>query len=73
MRLKAEVETTISQHCNEVFEAIVDPEKMSNYFISGANGMLVGGKQVVWKWDDVGAKLPIKILKVDSLEPKKKR
>lgn len=28
--------------------------------------MLVEGKQVIWKWDDVGAELPIKVIKVDK-------
>ena len=64
MKLKAEVETIISQHCNEVFEAIVDPEKMSNYFISGGIGRIEEGNQVIWKWYDVGAELLIKVIKV---------
>jgi uncharacterized protein YndB with AHSA1/START domain len=34
---------------NEVFEAIVDPAKMSNYFISKSSGKMEEGKQVLWR------------------------
>ena len=33
-----------------VFEAIVDPEHMSNYFISKSSGRMIEGEQVWWKF-----------------------
>jgi uncharacterized protein YndB with AHSA1/START domain len=66
MKLKVEVETSIARSAHEVFEAIVDPDQMSNYFISSGSIRLEEGKRVIWKWDDVGAELPINVLKVDE-------
>jgi uncharacterized protein YndB with AHSA1/START domain len=66
MKLQAEVEKKISKPVKEVFEAIVDPEKMSHYFITSGSGRLEEGKTVIWKWDDVGAELPITVKKVDE-------
>ncbi len=36
----------------EVFEAIVDPIKMCNYFISKSNGRLESGKTLIWKFPE---------------------
>jgi uncharacterized protein YndB with AHSA1/START domain len=66
MKLKVKVEKKISKPIHEVFEAIVNPEKMSNYFISSASGQLEEGKTIIWRWDDVGAELPITVKKVDK-------
>jgi hypothetical protein len=38
---------------NEVFDAVVGPNRMSNYFISGASGPIRVGR-VEWKFGDVG-------------------
>jgi uncharacterized protein YndB with AHSA1/START domain len=48
-----------------VFEAIVDPEKMSHYFISSGNGRMENGKTVRWNFD-TGAGLDAR---VDRIEP----
>jgi hypothetical protein len=37
---------------NEVFDAVVDPNKMSNYFISGTSGPIQLGK-VEWEFGDL--------------------
>lgn len=51
---------------NEVFAAVVDPEKMSNYFVSGSSGPLKAGTTVVWEFSDVGAKVFIDVLEVEE-------
>jgi uncharacterized protein YndB with AHSA1/START domain len=66
MKLQVKVEKKISKPIHEVFEAIVNPEKMSNYFISSASSQLEEGKTIIWRWDDVGAELPITVKKVDK-------
>jgi uncharacterized protein YndB with AHSA1/START domain len=48
----------------EVFDAVVDPVKMSNYFISGASGPMKPGP-VTWEFGDVGVKVPITVLEVE--------
>lgn len=51
----------------EVFDALVNPEKLSGYFTSTANGPLVEGKMVEWCWADFecGARLVVRVAKVE--------
>jgi uncharacterized protein YndB with AHSA1/START domain len=49
----------------EVFDAVFDPKKMANYFISGASGPPEAGKTVIWEFGDVGAKVSIDVLEVE--------
>ncbi|TBW29905.1 SRPBCC family protein [Gramella sp. KN1008] len=61
----------ISKSAEEVFEAIVDPEKMSNYFISESTGDLEEGKTVTWKFPEFDVKFPVtgkKIIKPELIE-----
>lgn len=51
---------------SEVFQAVVDPAKMSKYFISGASGPLEVGKAVIWEFADVGAKVAINVVEVSE-------
>jgi hypothetical protein len=48
-----------------VFDAVVDPKKMTNYFISSASGPLKPGK-VEWEFGDVGAKVSIEVPEVED-------
>jgi uncharacterized protein YndB with AHSA1/START domain len=49
-----------------VFDAVVDHQKMANYFISGASGPMEAGKTIVWEFGDVGAKVSIDVLEVEQ-------
>ena len=49
---------------NEVFEAIVDPNKMSNYFISRSSGRMETGRQVMWQFPEFDHEFPVRIGKV---------
>lgn len=46
-----------------VFDAVIDPVKMSNYFISGSSGPMKPGP-VTWEFGDFGAKVAINVLEV---------
>jgi uncharacterized protein YndB with AHSA1/START domain len=56
----------IQRPVNEVFEAIVDPVKMSNYFISEGSGRMQAGKQIFWKFPEFDIKFPVNILKIEK-------
>jgi uncharacterized protein YndB with AHSA1/START domain len=56
----------IQKPVNEVFEAIVDPVKMSNYFISEGSGRMEAGKQIIWKFPEFDIKFPVNILKIEK-------
>ena len=50
--LEIKVAIQIQKSPNEVFEAIVDPAKMSEYFISKGSGRIEEGKVVMWKFPE---------------------
>ena len=61
-----EIKTTlqISKPLGTVFEAIIDPKKMSHYFISESTGRMETGKNIIWKFpefDDMD--VPVKVIK----------
>jgi uncharacterized protein YndB with AHSA1/START domain len=60
------VESRIKRAPADVFAAIVDPVKMSQYFISSGSGPLVPGARIDWAWADVGAKTTIEVLEIDA-------
>jgi uncharacterized protein YndB with AHSA1/START domain len=66
MELEAKAEVRIARSAGEVFEAIVDPGKMSGYFISSGSARLEPGKTVQWTWGDVGAGAPVQVLEVQK-------
>ncbi len=55
------VEQRIPRPVAEVFEAIVDPAKMAQYFITRGSGRIAPGAKLEWEWSDVGAKLSVEI------------
>jgi uncharacterized protein YndB with AHSA1/START domain len=65
MDFDVNVRERILKPVNEVFDAVVDPRKMSNYFISGASGPMKPGK-VEWEFRDVGAKVLIDVQEVED-------
>ena len=62
-----EIKTTlqIAKPCPEVFEAIVNPEKMSNYFISKSSGIMEAGKHLIWQFHELESDFSIR---VDNIE-----
>lgn len=51
----------INKPVKEVFEAIVDPEKMTQYFISESSGRMEKGKTIVWKFPVFEIEAPIRV------------
>jgi uncharacterized protein YndB with AHSA1/START domain len=62
--LEIKVALQVMKPPNEVFEAIVDPVKMSNYFISKSSGRIEEGKQIKWRFPEFDMEFPIKVGKV---------
>lgn len=61
MNLQVKVEIKIAKPVHEVFESIVDPIKLSNYFTTTASGPLAVDSRVVWTWSDYHAKAIIQV------------
>jgi len=64
--MQIEVDIAIARSLHEVFEAIVDPQQMSRYFISRSSGRPEPGATLTWTWEDVGADGMIKVLDVQA-------
>ena len=58
---------TIQRPVAEVFDALVNPEKLSGYFTTTASGPLVEGAMVEWCWADYecGARLVVRVVRVE--------
>lgn len=65
MELKFRVFANISKPVHEVFEAVVDPAKLSAYFTTGgAQGRLEEGATVSWDFHDFPGAFPVKVVEL---------
>lgn len=53
MTPKLQVQLKIRKPVAEVFQAVVDPKKLSGYFIKDASGPLVAGQTVTWRFPEM--------------------
>lgn len=54
MELKFSVQTRISKPLAEVFDAVINPKKITGYFCDKADAPLVEGQSVHWTWSTYG-------------------
>ena len=65
MDLKFRVAARIAKPVHEVFEAVADPEQLSQYFTTGgAQGRLEPGAQVSWDFHDFPGAFPVDVVDV---------
>jgi uncharacterized protein YndB with AHSA1/START domain len=66
MTLRTKVSGRIAKPVHEVFEAVADPAKLSNYFATGAGtkGRLATGATVMWEFHDFPGAFPVKVIEV---------
>lgn len=65
MKLVSNATLQIQKPINEVFEGIVDPAKLTQYFISESSGRLESGKDVIWKFPEFDDRYPIKNVNIE--------
>jgi uncharacterized protein YndB with AHSA1/START domain len=63
--LQASVTYRILRPVDDVFDAIVNPERICRYFITRSTGPLRSGTRVSWFFDDVGASAEVEVLELD--------
>ena len=66
MKLESKAAIQIQKPIEDVFEAIVNPEKMTQYFISESSGKLESGNEVIWKFPEFPDKFPITKIKTET-------
>lgn len=59
MKLTAKATIQIQKSKNEVFDAIVNPNKMNQYFIASSSGAIETGKIVEWKFPEFDDIFPV--------------
>lgn len=66
MILESKASIQILKPVEEVFEGIVDPAKMTKYFISESSGRLETGKEVIWQFPEFVEKFPVNEIKIET-------
>ena len=65
MELTFRISGRIAKPVEEVFEAVVDPAKLSGYFTTGgAQGRMETGATVMWDFHDFPGAFPVKVVEV---------
>jgi uncharacterized protein YndB with AHSA1/START domain len=68
MEPKFKVQLKIQKPVAEVFDAVVDPKKLSGYFVKTSSGPLVEGQTVLWSFDEAPTPFPVKVRRVVANE-----
>jgi len=58
-KLKAKATIGIQKPVSEIFEAIVNPEIMQNYFISKGSGKMEADKEIFWSFPEFEGSYPL--------------
>ena len=67
MELKFTVGGRIAKPVAEVFESVVDPERLSRFFTTGgAQGRLQAGAVVTWDFHDFPGAFPVQVVEVEQ-------
>ena len=65
MELKFKVAARIAKPVHQVFEAVADPQQLSQYFTTGgAKGRLETGATVTWDFHDFPGAFPVEVVEV---------
>lgn len=65
MKLQFDVSARIAKPVAEVFEAVVNPDQLSQYFTTGgAKGRLATGATVTWDFADFPGAFPVTVVEV---------
>jgi uncharacterized protein YndB with AHSA1/START domain len=64
MEPKFQVQLKIRKPAAEVFEAVVNPENLSTYFVQTASGPLVEGSTVKWQFAEVPGEFDVIVRRV---------
>jgi uncharacterized protein YndB with AHSA1/START domain len=56
----------INQPVSRVYEAIVDPAEMSNYFIARGSGRMEEGTNLIWEFPEFSEGFPVRVHRVEK-------
>lgn len=64
--MQVNVSDTIQKPIHEVYDAIINPHKIVNYFTSAVSGNMKVGEEVDWEFKDADCTETIKILELEE-------
>lgn len=56
----------VQKPLHEVFEAIVDPARMANYFISDSSGRMEEGRELIWHFPEFPDDVPVRVGRIEK-------
>ncbi len=65
-QLEIKTRLQILKPAGEVFDNIVDPEKMKNYFISQSSGFMKEGELLIWKFPEIDIEFTVTVGKIEQ-------
>ncbi len=65
-KLEITAKLQIQKPAEDVFDAIVDPDRMSNYFISDGSGRMEENKDLIWHFPEFTIDVPVKVGKIEK-------
>ena len=65
-QLEIKARLQILKPAGEVFDNIVDPEKMKNYFISQSSGFMKEGELLIWKFPEIDIEFTVTVGKIEQ-------
>lgn len=69
MALKFQVQVKVLKPVAEVFDGVVNPSKLTGYFVKTASGPLVAGQTVKWTWPEPQFAEEVTEVKVKEVVP----
>jgi len=63
-KLEIEVAMQIQKPVHQVFDAIINPDTMSYYFISKSTGMMEEGSELIWNFPEFELDYPVRVGKI---------
>lgn len=63
-KLKINVKMQIQRPAHQVFESIINPDKMSYYFISKSSGPMEAGAELIWNFPEFEKDYTIRVGKI---------
>src|SRR5687768_17361780 len=61
MEPKFQVQLKIRKPVAEVFDAVVNPDKLSGYFVQKSSGPMTPGATVMWKFPELDDEFPVTV------------
>ncbi|PZU85258.1 MAG: hypothetical protein DI529_10130 [Chryseobacterium sp.] len=71
-KVTAKASIGIQKSVSEVFEAIVNPEIMQNYFISEGSGRMETHKEIFWSFPEFDGSYPLTTKEITPNEKKRR-